>query len=90
MRRMFALERERRMDLRHDGGAFADRRRHPFGRTRADIADREHAGPAGLERQGRATGSAGAVCEVEAGEDEALGIHGRAVWRARPRSGRRR
>src|SRR5260370_4091079 len=46
------LEREHAVDLRHHGGAFADRRRNALGRARAHVADREHAGHAGLERQG--------------------------------------
>ena len=39
------------MNLRDDRGAFADRGRDALGGARPDIADGEHAGMAGLERQ---------------------------------------
>src|SRR5882672_8376040 len=77
--RMRPLQREHRVDLSDGGGTFSDGRRDAFGRARADIADGEHAGPAGLERQGGAAGRAGALGKVEAGEDEALGVHRRAA-----------
>jgi hypothetical protein len=46
----FALQREYRVDLRHGGSTFTDGRRDAFGRARADVADGEHAWPAGLKR----------------------------------------
>src|SRR5919106_508237 len=73
------LKREHRVDLRHNGGAFTDRRRDAFGRARAHVADREHAREAGLERQRGAAALTPAVGAGEAGEDEALVVHRRAV-----------
>ncbi len=39
------------MDRRDHLRAVADRRRHPFDRAGAHVADREHAAPAGFERE---------------------------------------
>jgi hypothetical protein len=66
------------VDLGNDGGTLADRRRDAFGRAGADVADREHPGEGGLERQG-GTAGARAVRAGEAGDDEPLGIHRHAV-----------
>ena len=46
--------REHGVDLRHHGGAFSHGGGNPFGRAGANVADREHARPRGLEQQGRA------------------------------------
>ena len=40
------------MDLRHRGGAFADRAADALDRARAHVADREHAAHARFERRG--------------------------------------
>jgi hypothetical protein len=53
------LEREQGVDLRHRGGTFADRRRDALGRAGPYVADREHPGKTGLERQCGPAGSAG-------------------------------
>jgi hypothetical protein len=37
------LLRQHRVNLRHHGGTFSDRRRDPFGRAGANVADGEHA-----------------------------------------------
>src|SRR5262249_57450709 len=62
-----------------EGGACGEGGRHALGRTGAHVADREHAGHAGLERQGAAAGAASTLCQVEAGEDEALVVDGDVV-----------
>ena len=64
--------REHGVDLRHHGGAFSHGGRNPFGRAGANVADREHARPRGLERQRRAVDRADVVGEAVAGDDEAL------------------
>src|ERR1700694_3320165 len=66
------LKREHGMDLRNDGGTFSNRGRDALGRARANIADREHAGVARLERKGRVAGRACVVGEVQARQHEAL------------------
>src|SRR5207344_1380293 len=66
------LRRKHAVDLRDDGGAFADGCRHPLGRARAHIADGEHAWPACLERPSLSPRRPGAVDELSASDHEAL------------------
>src|SRR3954471_13344207 len=54
----FGLTREQAVDLRDHSRTFSNRRRNTFGRACADIADREHAAHAGLQRQSRAAAGA--------------------------------
>src|SRR5712691_4077911 len=77
--RVLRLECQHGVDLCHHGGTFSDRSRDAFGRARANISDREYAGQAGLERQGRTANGIYAAGEVAAGEDEALVVYGNAV-----------
>jgi hypothetical protein len=61
------------VDQGDGGGAFADRRGHPFDRSLAHVAGGEHSGQAGFQRQWRPAGGpvvAGAWQQVRAGEDE--------------------
>ena len=76
---MLCPSREHGVDLRHHGGAFSHGGRNPFGRAGANIADREHARPRGLEQQGRAADRVDVVGEAVAGDDEALRIRCNAV-----------
>ena len=41
---VLSLMRQDPVDLCHHGGSFSDRRRDPFGRAGANVADGEHAG----------------------------------------------
>ena len=63
------------MNLRHDGGSFSDRSRNTLGRTCPHIADGEHTGPTGLERQDGAGIFASRARTIGAGNDEPLVIH---------------
>jgi arginase family enzyme len=65
------LKRERRVDLRYYGGAFADRGRDALGRAGANVADREHARKARLER--KAVGLEVAVYNPRLDEDGSAG-----------------
>ena len=55
------------MDFRHDLRAVADRRGHPFHRSRPHVADGEDAAAARLQRKPR-------LARIGAGADEAAGI----------------
>jgi hypothetical protein len=44
------------VDQGDGGGAFADRRGHPFDRSLAHVAGGEHSGQAGFQRQWRPAG----------------------------------
>jgi hypothetical protein len=62
------------VDLGQRRGAFADRRCDALGQAAAEVADREHAGEARLERKGASLAAQTRERSGEAGDDEALGV----------------
>jgi hypothetical protein len=63
------------VDLRHDGGALSNGRRDAFSRAGPHVADGEHAGLAGLERQDSPAGRACALSKICSGHHEAFVVH---------------